>query len=108
MSVRKLLGWPLWGVAERKSLCSNFGANSMIRRVNCEVIAYVPPDAGAAWWASSRISKRAGAHEIAAEPGPEIGSVLLILDEVVRDDETVVCVPRVDVVAALFADPVNV
>ena len=45
-----------------------------------------------------------GAHEIAAEPGPEIGSVLLILDEVVRDDETVVCVPRVDVVAALFAE----
>ena len=36
---RKLLEWPLCGVADRKSLCSNFGANSVIRRVNCEVIA---------------------------------------------------------------------
>jgi len=39
MSAEKLLEWPLWGVAERKSLCSNFGASSVIQRVNCEVIA---------------------------------------------------------------------
>lgn len=56
-SAEKLFEWPLCGVAERKSRCSNRPARSRTARVIFESIAYREPLAGAAWWASSRISK---------------------------------------------------
>ena len=58
----KLLEWPLCGVADRNSRCSNRGARSRMARVICESMAYVWPLAGAAWWASSRMKQRAAAE----------------------------------------------
>ena len=56
----KLFEWPLCGVAERNSRCSKRGARSRTARVSCESMAYARRSAGAAWWASSRISSEPG------------------------------------------------
>jgi hypothetical protein len=53
----KLFVCPLCGVADRKSRCSNRGARSRTALVMCESMAYRWPLEGAAWCASSRISK---------------------------------------------------
>ena len=54
-SAEKLLEWPLCGVADRKSRCSNRGARSRIALVILESMAYFCPLDGAAWCASSRM-----------------------------------------------------
>ena len=59
-SVEKLFEWPLCGVAERNSRCSNRPPTSRTARVNCVSIPYRPPLDGAAWCASSRISRLPG------------------------------------------------
>src|SRR5208337_2402181 len=56
-SAEKLFECPLCGVAERNSRCSNRPAKSRMARVIFESIAYFAPLEGAAWWASSRMSR---------------------------------------------------
>ena len=56
----KLLECPLWGVADKNSLCSKRGAKSRTVLVSWESTAYFAPLAGAALWASSRMSMEAG------------------------------------------------
>ncbi len=53
----KELEWPLWGVALRKRRLSNFGARSRIAEVVSLSTAYLVAEAGAATWASSRMSR---------------------------------------------------
>ena len=48
---------PLWGVAERNSLCSKCGARRRKARVRCESVAYCPFPDGATLWASSTMSR---------------------------------------------------
>ncbi len=52
--------------------------------------------------------ERAGPDEVAAEPGAEVGGVLLVPDQVVGDEEAVVRRPGVDAEAPLLADAVDV
>jgi len=60
-SAAKLFEWPLCGVAVRNSRCSKRWAMSRTARVSIESMAYFVPLAGAALWASSRISSEPAA-----------------------------------------------
>ena len=68
----KLFEWPLWGVAERNSRCSNRPARSRTARVIFESMAYFAPLDGAAWWASSRISSEPGRKSPSGRTGQAI------------------------------------
>jgi hypothetical protein len=56
-SAEKELEWPLWGVALRKRRLSNLGASARIASVVSLSTAYLVAEAGAATWASSRMSR---------------------------------------------------